>query len=430
MKKSKRFIFILFLVIIFLFLRFYHLRESLTVGTDQGMHLLAIYNLYKEKKISLIGPVSSFKIHGRNFFFGPATYYLSMPFFALSRWNPLSVSYFMIILQLTTFLILYKILASYRLRSKVDLYYALIFTFSPVMVNYARFLWNPNLMVPTSLLLIATLLKLKQKKSHQRVGMITAGFLLGLGMQFHYSYFLVIILTLIWLYRDKKLHLFSSLYLIIGFVIGFSPLILFELRHNFYNLRTFIEFVLLSLAKDNAASVYTPGYIPGYYALSVLPFIYLFISLLLSKLEKLGRLIPLFFILGYAAFSLAKILPIPSSGFLSADGWNYQGLSKAKEIIITTGKKDYNVVDLLTGDTRAMYLRALLTLVGKPPMTIDEYPDTKSLFLYSRVPIDKLLKGSLWEMDVIRPLKLVKTWYLQNGISLYLLEKTEKPHKF
>jgi hypothetical protein len=123
------------------------------------------------------------------------------------------------------------------------------------------------------------------------------------------------------------------------------------------------------------------------------------------------------------------ILPVPSNGFHSAEGWNYHGLQKAKEIIISENRKDYNLVDLLTGDIRAIYLRALLTLSQKPPMTVDEYPDSKYLFIYSKVPIEELLKGSLWEMDVMKPLNLEEKWFLQNDIYLYLLKRMPKKAK-
>lgn len=429
MKKYSRIIFILVIIVAFLFLRFYHLEESLTVGTDQGMHLLEIYKLFKTRKISLLGPVSSFRVHGRNFFFGPATYYLPMPFLALLGWNPISASYFMIFLQLAAFLILYKTLRRRFPKSNLAMYYALIFTFSPIMVNYARFLWNPNLMIPTSVLLFSMLLVPKRKKGEGvwRVGL--TGFLLGLGTQFHYSYFLMIILTLIWFYITHRLHLASFFFLAGGFIAGFSPIILFELRHNFYNLRTFMEFVLLSLEGDKNAGVYTPGYLPEYYSLSFLPFVFLLFSQLLLKLKKINQYLPPLLITGYITFSLVKVLPIPAQGFLSFPGWNYHGLKKAEKIILSENKDKYNLVDLLTGDVRAMYLRALLTLDGKPPISVDGYPDSQFLFLYSREPIDKLLKGSLWEMDVIKPLKVDKRWYLQNGIYLYLLARTEKSSK-
>lgn len=418
MRKLQKLV-LLFIIISFLFLRFYHLEESLTVGTDQGMHLLEIHRLFHERKISLIGPVSSFTVYGRNFFFGPATYYLSMPFLALSNWNPFSVSYFMIFLQLAAFLILYRTLR--RRFPKIALYYALIFTFSTTAINYSRFLWNPNLMIPASTLLLAVLISIKSK-SHKALWFGVIGFLLGLGLQFHYSYVLAIMLTVIWLIVRKKLNLVSFISIVIGFAVGFFPIILFDLRHNFYNLSTIIQFVIVKFDKTNTSLVYTPGYIPEYYSFSILPFIYFFISLFLIKLREINRYLPLFLFAGYITFSLTKVLPVPSSGFISATDWNYYGVNKAKQIIIFENKEKYNIVDLLTGDTRAIYLRALLTLAGKKPMSIDEYPDSKYLFIYSRVPIDRLLAGSLWEMDVMRPLEVVKTWYLQNGIYLYLLK--------
>ena len=416
------------IIVFFLFLRLYHLEESLTVGTDQGMHLLEMYRLYTQKKISLIGPVSSFKIDGRQFFFGPATYYLPMPFFAASGWNIFSVSYFMIFSQLLALLVLYRVLKTNYPRSNLAIFFLLIFTFSKISVDYSRFLWNPNLMIQTSLLLLSVLISLKNI-SHQRLKLFVGGLLFGLGMQFHYAFFPIIFICFIWLLFTKRLTLINILTAFLGFIVGFSPLILFELRHNFYNFRTFLAFIIASLKGGNEASLYTPGYILQYYTLPYLPFIYLLVSFLLVKLEKIHKVLVYLLITGYIIYCLVIILPVPSNGFHSAEGWNYHGLQKAKEIIISENRKDYNLVDLLTGDIRAIYLRALLTLSQKPHMTVDEYPDSKYLFIYSKVPIEELLKGSLWEMDVMKPLNLEEKWFLQNDIYLYLLKRMPKKAK-
>ena len=73
-----------------------------------------------------------------------------------------------------------------------------------------------------------------------------------------------------------------------------------------------------------------------------------------------------------------------------------------------------------------MAIRYLVTIAGKPPLGVTEYPSAKTLFIYSKVPIEQILKGHLWEIDSVKPVKVVKKWPLQNDIYLYMVEKVEK----
>lgn len=125
----------------------------------------------------------------------------------------------------------------------------------------------------------------------------------------------------------------------------------------------------------------------------------------------------------FIVYSLIKELPTPLGGFKMVEGWNYQGIKKAEQIMLQENKTDYNVVDILTGDSRALAIRFLLTRDGKPPMGVVDYPRAKALFVYSKVSSDIILKGELWEVGSAMPLTLTKEWNLQNGIKLYLLEK-------
>ena len=419
MLRYKKTISLFLIIVVFLFLRLYHLPESLNYGADQGMTLLEIYNLYQTKKFTLIAQTgSSLTVFGRYFYTGSFMYYLFMPILLITRWNPLSISYFLILVQLAVLLLLYHALAKIYKKSATPLYFSLLYTFFPMMVDYSRFIWAPNLLIPVAGIVLSLLLGLSTKKSNSFLVLLT-GFFLGLGLQIHYSFFLVILISIFWLLIGKKLNLSAIFLLLLGFIIGFSPLILFELRHNFYNLRTFIFYITTKTGSNQRIMSFS-----WHYLLCLWPFVFLFIAKLLSALKRVASWFATFLVLLFIGVSVTEILPFPKSGFTMPEGWNYAGVQKASAIILHENRKKYNIVDLLTGDTRAMGLRSLLTFAGKPPLGVVEYPETKALFIYSKVPIEKLLRGKLWEMDVVKPVKLVKTWHLQNGIYLYLLEKT------
>ncbi len=421
-KKDK--IILLILIISFFFLRLYHFRQSLNFGSDQGLELLDIYNLYKSHKITLIGPPSSFGVEGRYFFTGPALYYIFMPILVLSKWNPLTISFFLIASQFIILILLFKILKKVFQKSLTPYIFSLVYIISPTMVEYSRFFWNPNFLIPLSGLILYLLLSLKidEKATHLKV--FSIAFLLGLGLEIHYSFILAIALTLALLFLGKKLPIVNLFLLFLGFAIGFSPIIFFELRHNFYNLRTFILFIT-----QKSYQIPTQPAL-NYYFFPLVPFIILGAALVLVKLKKINKTIFFITLIAYTIWSFIRILPTPKEGFTMAKGWNYQGIKKVEKLILSEKKDNYNIVDILTGDTRALALRYLLTIDRKPPMNYTDYPHADYLFIYSKVSLGQILKGSLWEIDSIKPVRLIKSWPIQNDIFLYEVTKTATPSSY
>jgi hypothetical protein len=437
MKRLAKIVPFLFVLFLFLFLRVYNLEDSLNFGSDQGMTLLEIYNLYKVKKIVLISQSgSSLTVFGRYFYFGPAFYYILLPILLIFSWNPLSISYFMIVLQLVSLIFIYRILKTIYPGRQTAFFFALLYAVTPIMVNYSRSVWSPNILIPLAGLILYFLLRLKPGKSKNTVLFILIGFFLGLGFQMHYSFFLTILVVFVWLAVKKQMTIKKILLLLSGLALGISPLIVFELRHNFYNLQTlWLYFTVKS--GEKRVSIIQPHI---HYFLNLLPFLFFIVSRQLSRLhpDQIGKhcgqaviskkyKYPIFLaLIFYLIWSMQVILPKPSHGFTMVSGWNYSGEKKAAEIILAEDRKDYNVVDILTGDTRALAVRYLVTIAGKPPMGVTEYPSAKSLFIYSKVPIEQILKGHLWEIDCIKPVEVIKKWHLQNDIYLYLAEKVEE----
>ena len=106
--KNKNF-YLFFLIALFIFLRLYQLPLELNFSMDQGITLLKIFELWQEKKLTLIGPESSIKaLNGRAFFHGPWIYYFLLPVMLISNWNPLAGSYLFIGLNLLGLILLFK----------------------------------------------------------------------------------------------------------------------------------------------------------------------------------------------------------------------------------------------------------------------------------------------------------------------------------
>ena len=94
------------------------------------------------------------------------------------------------------------------------------------------------------------------------------------------------------------------------------------------------------------------------------------------------------------------------------------------KIIISENKKNYNIANLLSGDTRAQDLRYLLTINNNPPMGVEDYPAADWLFVVSRYDRLKTKNDPVWEISSFTPSEILEVWPIQNGINLYLMKKT------
>ena len=156
---------LLFLVFIFLFLRFYNLPKVFNFSMDQGKTLLTIYQLWQDKKFTLIGPESSIKTNmGRTFFHGPWIYYFLLPVMLIANWNPFTGAYLFIGLNLLALIILFKAIKQ-GFGFRTALISSFLFTFTPNVVRFSQFFWNPNFLPLVSSLIIFLGVKIKKKQT-------------------------------------------------------------------------------------------------------------------------------------------------------------------------------------------------------------------------------------------------------------------------
>ena len=160
------------------------------------------------------------------------------------------------IFGVATILLIYKIGKEF-FSIHVGLVASLIYAISPLVIIHSRSSWNPNLMPFFSLLTLYILYKALNKNSLRLL--ILTGFLLGITMQLHYlSIFLgVIIAAYIFL---SRLHLCQGvtfatkvfrtikeyIFVLLGFIVGWSPFLAFEVRHGFSNITSIFNFVFNS----------------------------------------------------------------------------------------------------------------------------------------------------------------------------------------
>lgn len=417
MKNNSHTIFFLILILIsFVFIRQFRYLQLLTCGQDTGVHFMQAYNFYITKDISLIGPPSDLKVEGREFYFGPAINYLPLPFLLSFGWNQRSVSYLIIILELVALLSVFWILSSKYKKRLAGFLFLIIYSFSPLTVHPARLYWNPTFIFPLSTILIAFLLSLKNFRNYEKAIMFSIGIIIGVGFQFHYSFMFAALIALIWIINTKRFTIRNFLLICLGFALGFSPIIIFEIRNQFYNTLT-----ILKLYQTRELLDYSKTRLFYYYP--VIPFLFITIALFLARISTKHRFFVIATVTLFTVIWYISTLPKAQTGISMPQGWNCQGYEKMKDIIIREDKYPYNLLDQLTGESRALYLRGILTVSGNPPLSITDYPSSRYLYVFTKNPANDVLKSDQWEIQVLKPARLLKGWHIQSGINLYLLEK-------
>ncbi len=228
---------LIFLVSISIFFRFWKIREYVTFLGDEGRDMIVLRNIFVEKHLPFLGPSAS--VGG--FYLGPIYYWIAAPFLFLARFDPIGPSYMVAIFSVATVLLLYKFL-----RELVGFWpsflVSLLYSTAPLVVRYSRSSWNPNPLPFFSLLLIYFIYRgIKHKKYYYFFG---AGAAFGVSIQLHYLALILAPLSFLIIILNEKLKKFPIILsaLVIGFIITFSPFLFFEIRHNFPNFRTILEF--------------------------------------------------------------------------------------------------------------------------------------------------------------------------------------------
>lgn len=403
---------ILGLLITFIFIRSLNFSEYLNFSADQGFFSLKSLQILTERKLTLLGPTTSLNLNGREIFQGSAIYYFQLFFLILGGFDPVRASYlFMLFASASIIPLFYGF--KYLLGQKVAIFASIIYTLLPLYIDYSRFLWNPNYQLALSPYLIWLLGVYKKNENNNLL--FSSGLLSGVLLPFHYMFTWVIIGQIIYFYisfidKFKVLSIF-----IIGLIIGLSPMIIFELRNDFYNFRTILLFVQnIEVLKSNQSINLLNN---PHYFLSLSLFLLLIFCFILKKYIS-NRLNFLTFVFLFL-ISLYFYFPKPKHAFGMVNDWNYLQEEKVYNIIKAQNLTSFNIVNLRY-NTLSWVQKYLL---AKDNINIDQdnYKTNKYLFVVN--DNDKYMQNPAYEVKQFTPSKQLKKWQINNTYNLYLLEK-------
>lgn len=292
-------------------LRFYNFPKRYGFDFDAARDSLAASTYAKSLVIPLTGASSSVA----PFNFGPWYYYLLILF---EKIVPIYGSWILIgITSVTCIYLFYKIGEKLE-NKKFGLLLSILVAFSPSQIILSTTLSNPSLIpIFSALSLFMFVSYLKNKKL---ISVFLLGLFIGLGINIHFQMFgfLIFPILIVLFYKDRIKILFLSM---VGFILSFLPIILYDLNNSFHNLKGLVFYFTSSRENVYVANrwlFYVRDFWPTFWnetfgvnlALSLLIiFSFVFMVLFLLYKKKLGKQYFLLFFAFLFNFVLLRYFP-------------------------------------------------------------------------------------------------------------------------
>lgn len=416
---KKEILILLLFIVVFILIRSIHFIWYLNFSGDQAIFSMEALKIFKTGHPVLLGPPFSANLNGRYAFQGPMIYYELLFFLVLGKFDPVVSSYiFMVFCGLMIFPLYYG--AKMLINKRAALIMVTVYTLLPYYIDFSRFLWNPTFQF--SLIPLLFLLMGWYKKKETNLSFLVLSILLGIMLQYHYQFALIIVGLFIYYFfivkvRPKLIGLY-----VLGLLIGFAPLILFELRNNFYNIRTLILFAQHWSTLDKPGGTNRGHYFLSSSFMAILLLLGLFNKMLAKIKPKQFKALFLLLVLVITIYDLFIYLPKPRTAFWSAsENWNYPAENRVYTIIKEQNIKDFNVSNLAY-DTLAQVPKYLLKR-DNVKINYEDYYHNHYLFVIEEKKKKDFMSDPAYEVASFRPYTTLKSWKINDFYNMYLVER-------
>ncbi|MBI5127500.1 hypothetical protein HZA76_03550 [Candidatus Roizmanbacteria bacterium] len=234
---------LVFIFSLFTFLRFYNLDKRIIFDWDQEYLSNFLKRIIVDRDLILIGHRAT---SDKGFFFGPYFEYLFVPFYIFSKMHPSGLINFIYLLNIIFFFFSYFVIKKI-FNSLIALAFLFFWAANYLFITYDTTVWAPVL-IPLGIIFIwYSLWRIYNKSTIGNY--LLLGLVLGFFTQIHSLFFPVDLFALfflvgLWFHNKKKfpLEIKKWLSLILAFFLYFTPLFIFDLRHNFLNSKLFISY--------------------------------------------------------------------------------------------------------------------------------------------------------------------------------------------
>jgi len=271
---------IILILLIGAFLRLYKINEYMTFLGDEGRDSIIVRNLLVHADPILIGPGTSVG----SMYLGPLYYYFMASFLFLFNFSPVGPAIGVALLGVATIYLIY-ITGREWFSNIAGLVAAALFAISPTVIIFSRSSWNPNIMPFFAMLSVYSIWRVYKNKEYKWLVVTAISF--AFVLQSHYLGVLIApVLFIYWiLARVPKNYSLFSIFL---FLFLMSPLLIFDIRHDFLNSKALYKFLTV---RQETVSIKPWTAIPKTYPI----FEQINSSLLTAKNAKVGSLVTILF---------------------------------------------------------------------------------------------------------------------------------------
>lgn len=416
---KKEWVVLLVIILLSFLVRFHNFSNRINFGPEQAISLTVSGNYLKEKW-SLLGEenvqrVTSF---GHRIFHPPIFNYSLVPLILIFNYDPVLITVYFTLLNIVTGFILYLVVKKI-LNIKVATFALILFLFNSTMIYHSLYIWNQNY-IPLVNILIGYFLyqiwkkKLKVEKRNCLVIGLLTGFCVGVEFLYFLTTLVVFGLIVVW----SKSKLISVMLFIGGFSIALSPMIVFDIKHQFYFLQTLFQYSLDTINSPGQGSL------SYYHFLQFWPLLALIGGLMVNFLYKKQKYVAWALIFIYVGWNL---LPFNTSWTQSkgmSPNLTVLKVDQAARAIALDNPNNFNVAALLDFDSRAHPLRYFLKFrYGLNPQGVEQYQNLESLYVLARSGYN-FNKAGPYEINAYRPFEVLVLTRVDNDYTVYKLKKS------
>lgn len=479
-KIFKPFLLTILVLLLLIISRFILLDQSARFIWDESDDLLRMKQIYENKRITLVGPISGNNIN----VYGSLSYYMLMPFAVMMNFDPLGP-----VLGTAFYSVFTAVILAYFFYKRMHWSYPaalILFTATFPLIQTGRWAWNPHY-IPFWQTLSLAIFLIPQLRKKWFVW-VFFGLLQGLGIHNHwYAVFsmigVFIALSLYYIPR-RKWYILGGY--IIGGLLAIAPFVVFDiLRPPGLFISRFLYFSPLTQEAINTESInyvsrlwqlpyqffhyFFQAQFPTLFFMVVVG-VYVYVLYKRERSIKLLLLIPVITQIYLLIFIRTQIndhyfLPavIPFLLFLSIpdEDKSFSFLQKSILVLFVAFslpagieeifKNDWstnirrtktithlmndnitgrcNVIAIASTDsgTTGKKYRDLLEIWGTKILGKEEYTDYDCLFVVSTSDLTTIQKDGAYEMNLVRGTKPQKVWNIE-GWNLYQFVRAPSVH--
>lgn len=360
-----------------LLFRFYNFANRMTFSSEQGLALLTSGD-YLTKGFSFLGQQTFLRTtsSGHIIFSGAIYNHSLTPLLKIFNYDPYPITIIFALINFLGGLVLYFVTRKVTKSKKIALFTFFFYLTSAMMIVHSMYIWILHYLPVVFGLTILSCFFVVRKKGGW-LHPILLGLYSGLGVNFEYFYAFTLGLTFLWLLFFSISKLRDAILFILGSLLGNYTMVLFDLRHDFYNFRQLWQYLLDTINNPGISQI------DHYHFFHFWPLIFLTLGVVANKLHKINKPLTWLLCLAYLAVNLL----VPQLNFRKPvdmpDKTTLKTLDHIAKVIASDKPDSFNVVSLPDANFRAYALRYLVEFRhGYRPEGVENYASIDNLYVF------------------------------------------------